>query len=258
MSATTWQPPSIAAMGKLPAIDIEGVNRSQYYLDWFDAHPEIPRAIPPIYRDFIIRHSRSYYSPDKDKAERVYSYIECIHYNDDMTELDACHVIDGKKVLTVHSRYLDYDGIHVKASLSAPGSTRYTEEWLRREGIATIYTALALQAYILYHRPEVVPVYLSEAATQKRNVKSVPAKKSAVKKITPTVKRYIRLSEADVERVTRQYRAIQWMVRGHYRRYTRKNGEQYLRFVAPHTAKRGEKKLKTSGIILSGGKDDKK
>lgn len=252
----TWQPPSVKAAAKLPTIEIEGVNRVQHYLDWLDAHTEIPRAVPPLYREFRILFRRSYYAPGKDARERVYEYAEIVHYDDDLAGFAAAHVIDGKKVCLVTTRYVDYNGVNVKAAVTAPPSTPYQLDWIRREGVAVVYTVLSVQAYLLYHRPEIVPVFLTDPP-KPRAQRAAPRKaEPKPRAVRDTVKRYIRLSETDAEPTARQYRAIQWTVRGHYRRLTDKQGAERLVYIKPHTAKRGEKRLKTSGLILKAGKED--
>lgn len=251
--AMTWTPPSRKAAQKLPAIEIAETNQVQTYLDWLDGNPGIPRTVPPLFRDFAVRFSRSYFSPERgDKEPRKFEYEEVVHYEDDLARLWVSHSIDGRKVLMVSSEYVQYDGVTVRATVTAPHTTPYTEEWLQREGVAALYTVLAVQAYILYHRPEVVPVELAEPP---RNRGASPARtpgRKPVKTIGGTVRKIIRLSAADpAPPMERHYKAIQWNVRGHYRRLTRKDGTPYLAYVKPHLAKRGEAKAAANTYRLT-------
>lgn len=157
MEATVWHPPSAKRIAKLPAIVIAGNGSNQNILDWINANPRIPRQVKPLYQDFVIRYTRRYYTPGQDIMPRVYEYENCVHYDNTGTQLYASHAIDGRRIIIVHSNYADYNGINIKATVTATESIeeQYGEEWLRQEGAAVIYTVLATQAYIQWN-PEVV------------------------------------------------------------------------------------------------------
>lgn len=255
MSPTPWTPPSLKAMDKLPSIEIAGLNRIQLYLDWWNANPQIPRTVPPLFRDFVIRFSRSY--PRAGGAESAHDYIECVHYTEDLTAFAVCHLIDGKKTLISESDYSQYRGRTAQARIQAPKTSPHKEDWLKQEGLAAIHCALCVQAYILYHKPDVIPAELP-APPQKR--KPNRERKPSPRAIADTRRQIIRLSETDEPPKKRnvRYRAIRWTVRGHYRRITSTSGKRRVVYVKPHTAHRGEKKAPSGSYRLTAtpsGKD---
>lgn len=244
-----WVAPSLKKMENLPEINISGINTVQFYLDWFDSHKEIPRTIPPLYKDFRIRFSRSYGS---DGKERVYEYTECIHYIDDLTGFFACHLIEGKKILVAEADYNDFDGTKVHAAVKTPSGimNKYSEEWLKNEGVAVVYTILAVQAFILYHKPEVISQIMPPMKERRTETKKNGAKpEKPHKTIGATKTKRIYLDGTIPKERNYNYRAIQWQVRGHYRHYER-NGKTKIIYVQPHLAKRGWKKQKSMTVDL--------
>jgi len=244
-----WTPPSVQGMSKLPAIEIIGTGRVVTYQKWLDAHPEVPRTIPPLYRDFCIRFTMAF--PRKDgRGKEEHEYIDCVHYSEDLSSLEICHVLDGKKRLMITANYAEFEGTMMHARLSAPHSSPYKEDWLRTEGTSVLSTVIAVQAYILYHRPDIEPVYLD--APKKRRSGNSSSATIPPKKIKNTVRKIIRLSEEDdaTDQPMRNYRKIAWQVRGHYRRLEKKDGTQYMTYVKPHTAQRGKKKIRPAGIQM--------
>lgn len=237
----SWTPPSIKKLGNLPHIVVEEVDQIQKYIDWYNANPGIPRTVPPIYQDFVIEFSRSYLP-----GPRTYRYIEIVHYDDDLCGFQVAHVIDGKKMGIISSRYEDYDDARIKIGLTAPTSTLYKVEWMKQEGVTAACTVLAVQMYILYHRPELVPVELPEPRRERLPAGKKPQNGMARKVIADTRRQIIRLGEKDTDFRVVNYRKIQWTVRGHYRRL--KSGK--VVYVRPHAARRGNKKLKPGLTIL--------
>lgn len=227
------------SIGKLPTIELAEVNLINSYQQWFDQHPEISRCVPPLYRDFVIKFRLSF-------SGVTHNYVEIVHYNDGLTVMDVCHTIDGKKVLTVSADYASFDGKLVKAKGSYPASTKYADDWLKNECTATVTNTLAVQAYILYHKPDIVPIYITAPSARRHKPKSSPAPRV----IKDTARKFIRLSADDKPPRQANYRAIQWTVRGHYARYHYKDGTVKLKYIAPHIAKRGEKKIQETKIIL--------
>lgn len=235
MSYATYQFPSLKAAEKLPAIELEGHDLPDKYRGWLSEHPEITTQVPPVYRDFTIRYTQ-------DWNGRIDHYVDIVHYSEDMTQYDACHAIEGKKIFELHADYAEYAGEDMPLHMTAPETTRYSREWLIAEGKATGHLIAAVQAYILYHRPEVIPVYLTDPPQRRKSSASKPVPKSGTKTVAKTVRRYIRLTGEDPLPREINYRKIQWTVRGHYRRLPQKDGSEKLTFVRPHTAKRGERK----------------
>lgn len=235
-----WTIPSVSKLDKMPTIEFTAVNLLCEYRDWFNTHKEIPRCIPPLYQDFCIRYKLQF-------GEREHDYIDIVHYNDELTALAACHCIDGKKVLFVESHYLDYDGANIKSSLRVPAKSRYSEDWLKNEAVATIFAVLGVQAYLLYHRPDIVPVFVDAKPSAKRK----PAKaQPRTRTVSNIQKRYIRIGADDKPPRIVNYKAIQWTVRGHYRRITDKDGNRRMIYIKPHTAKRGKKKITAARILI--------
>lgn len=228
-----WTPPSLEKAEKLPQINVEQCDLVQKYLDWFNANKGISRTVPPLYKDFTIKFSRSYNGV-------VHNYIEIVHYFDDLCGFDACHVIDGKKVMTVRSNYADYVDSTIKLSASVPVQTKYTNDWLKNEATAVGCTVIAVQMYILYHRPELVPVEIVPDTRRASPKKSSThnSTQRPVRKISDKKRVIIRLSASDPEPRRINYRSIQWQVRGHYRHL--QNGK--IIYIKPHLAKRGWKK----------------
>lgn len=238
----TWTPPSLTSADKLPTVELVGDDLVETYRAWMLDHTEIPRCVPPIHRDFTLRYTRRF------GGERVYSYMEIVHYSDDLTVLELCHVIDGKKVLCCDSLYVEYRGDQISIDVTAPASTPYPQDWLDNEAGYAVTAVLSVQAYLLYHRPDIIPVLVDKP--RKSSGKSKPSKRERT--VRDTVRRYIRLTADDPEPRAVNYRAIQWTVRGHYRRLTAKDGTAKLVYVKPHTAKRGEKKITAAKIIVKG------
>lgn len=241
-----YQFPSINKLGKLPTIEISAPNLAQKYAIWFREAEGIQRCIPPLYRDFVIRHTEQF-------EEDLHSYIEIVHYSDDLTAFEVCHIMDGKKVLTVESDYADYYDLDVHAAVHAPATTPWGLSWIKNEGLATVFCVLSVQAFILYHKPEVVPVELPEPA--RKNKKTAESKKEAVpapkSHIKNSVRHYIRLAAEDYAPAKRNYRSIQWQVRGHYRHLEHKDGTKYAIYIKPHLAKRGNRCSSPQSVIVS-------
>lgn len=226
-----WQPPSLKKMDRLPGIELAGNGFIAYYT-WFYEHPEINRAVPPVYPDFTIRYHRG--PPD---LREPHDYTVCVHYAEDLTAFAACHVRDGKKILTAFCDYTD-----MRAQISAPDNLPFSPDWIEREGRDVVQIVLAVQAYILYHQPQIVEKVLTEPPRERKRTDRKPADRPTGH-IGQTRTHYIRLSETIPKERNVNYRAIQWTVRGHYRHIT-KQGKPTLVYIAPHLAKRGEKKLK--------------
>lgn len=229
-----YQFPSLNKIGKLPCIELAAPNLAEKYARWFREAEGIPRCIPPLYQDFVIRHTAVY--PDGPSR----SYVEIIHYRDDLTQLEVCHIMDGKKILTAESNYSDYYDLMVHVAVRAPASSPWDASWLKNEGLAAVFCVLATQAFILYHKPDLIPVELPEPNGKRKSpkIQSAPPSETHVK---DAVRQYIKLTSADDAPAQRNYRAIQWKVRGHYRHLEHADGTKYVIYIKPHLAKRGNK-----------------
>lgn len=240
-----YQFPSISKISKLPCIDVSEVNLAIKYQEWFREAEGIQRCVPPLYQDFVIKYSL-------DHGTGEHNYIDIVHYTDDLTQFAVCHVMDGKKILTTESDYSDYYDLTVHATVKVPSTSPYDMAWLKNEGLATVFGVLAVQAFILYHKPEIVPVELPEPKRKQKKTSenretSVSAPKSHIK---DSVRHYIRLAAGDYAPAKRNYRSIQWQVRGHYRHLEHKDGTKYAVYIKPHFAKRGEKKNIPQTVVV--------
>lgn len=248
---SNWTPPSVKKLDKLPHIQIEGDNHVDMYLNWLDVNSDLPRTVPPIWTDFVITFSRTF-PPDNRRHE----YIEIVHYDDDLCGLSIAHLLDGKKILTVVSRYADYVGPMVKGSVYYPQNSRFKPDWLQNEGRSVIVTVLAVQLYLLSTKPEVVPKILP-APKRRANADIAQRRNTTVREKSYKAQRvkYIYLTKDDPppKRVV-NYRQISWMVRGHYRNQPIKGGTKLI-YIAPHRAARGEKKAGAMRLKLKAEED---
>lgn len=241
--------PSLKKAAKLPQIILDGDNAVQKYRDWL-ADSGIFPTVPPLHQDFVLRYTCSFNG-------RSHDYADIVHYVEDLTAFVCCHSIDGKKVMEVSCDYAEQNTPgELSCSGFYPPTTPYTETWLRNEGCAVATAVVSVQAFILYHRPDVIPEELP--APKPRKAVSSHAKPS---RRTTTVKdvrhHIIRLDPVDTIPVAKNYRAIQWRVRGHYRRIKGADGQQRLVYVRPHTAQRGKKKISPPDIIIKEANHDR-
>lgn len=232
-----WSPPKLSTVGKFPTVDIRGdVNE---YIQWFFLGGINP-FIPPIYREFVILFDST--------GGKCTVYVEYLN----MAQFRLCFYRGDKKKFFVSVDYDKASGNEWEFDFHNCSNDASNE----RTSMIIIRLVLAVQAYILYHKPDVVPILIIDGGEKK------PPKKSAAKsvsaepdrKIKKQVKKYIRLDAEDSkimrDKSPRNYRAIQWQVRGFYRRQNYKGGKTKMIYIAPHSAKRGEKKIKNIKIIV--------
>ena len=241
-----WQEPSLKKLGKLPCIELAGEGTVEEIKGWLKEHPEISRCVPPLYPDFVLRYKVRINS-------KLHEYVDIVHYSEDLTVFAVVHCIDGKKVLRADVDYNGVEGDRVPIYGTYPASSPYKDEWLQYETTATVPAVLAVQAYLLYHRPDVIPQVIDRPAPKPRKVPRKPEYKQSDRTVAPTVRRIIRITPEELrEPKPKKYRAISWQVRGHYRRITGRDGEQRLVYIRPHTACRGKRKLAPGTIKIKG------
>lgn len=226
--------PSDKRLAKLPLIAIEG--DANEYATWLHDHPEIDRRVPPIYQDFVIRHIQS-----------GHTYEIVAHYNDDFTAFCFRLRMDGDNLMTAYTDYENINGttVGVNGGISARAADLYAEEWLKQTMLASSLLVIAVQAYMLYFKPEVVEqIYTpsetpsASADTSGKRRKRVTAEPIRIRKAK--IKR-INLKKQDRPPKDINYRKLSWFVRGHYRHVGK---EKKLKYIQPFTCNRGGKKYR--------------
>lgn len=237
--------PSDKRLAKLPLIAIEG--DANEYATWLYDHPEIDRRVPPVYTDFVIRHIQS---------GQTYEIVA--HYNEELTAFAFRLRMDGVTLGTGRTDYETINGMTVGASgaISAKAAEMYEEEWLKQTMLACSFIVIAVQAYMLYFKPEIVEQIYTPSETT-----STPAK-SRKKRITAEP---IRIRKSKIKRISLKkqdrppkdinYRKLSWFVRGHYRHVGK---EKKLKYIQPYTCNRGGKKYRKNSrtYILTEKKED--
>ena len=224
--------PSDKRLAKLPLIAIEG--DANEYANWLYDHPEIDRRVPPVYPDFVIRHIQS---------GRAYEITA--HYNDDFTAFCFRLRMDGDNLMTGYTDYESINGTTVCANggVSTKAADLYAEEWLKQTMLASSLLVIAVQAYMLYFKPEIVEqIYTpsetpstTAAASHRKRVTAEPIRirKSKIKRIS--------LKKQDRPPKDINYRKLSWFVRGHYRHVGK---DKKLKYIQPFTCNRGGKKYR--------------
>lgn len=230
-----WSPPKLSAVDKFPTVDILGDYNE--YIRWFFSSGINP-FIPPIYEKFVILFG---------EGKRVV-YVEYLK----MTQFRFCFYSEGKKKFFAQVDYENTAGNDWDVNFKNCSDDRTNED----NCFQIVRLVLAVQAYLLYHKPEVVPILTNRVQKNRNTSQNTEKKTSAAppRKIKKQVKKYIYLNTTEEkalkDKTPRNYRAIQWQVRGFYRRQNYKGGKTRLIYIAPHSAKRGEKKLKNIKIIV--------
>lgn len=246
----SWTPPSEKNRAKLPQINLVNSGTAVKYVNWFRDHPEIDRAVPPVFDDFCINYTVTF-PRECGKKEATYAYTDIVHYAEDRQSFVLCHVFNGRKILIAE---VDYERIQPDGNVfvysRSPENTQFDHDWLQNEALSAAFCVLSTQAFILYHKPEIKPVYLSSPADPRKNSASPrkPAKRATV--LNPERRKLVYLDgKMPTERIV-HYRKIKWGVRGHYRRIIGRGGESKTIYIKPHTAKRGEKKSAQAEIDI--------
>lgn len=225
--------PSDKRLTKLPLIAIEG--DANEYATWLFDHPEIDRRVPPIYPDFVIRHIQS-----------GHAYEIVTHYSDDFTAFCFRLRMDG---VTLMYGSTDYETVNditvgVKGSVSARAAEDYNDDWLKNTMLACSYLVIAVQAYMLYFKPDIIeqiytPTGSTTSSPKPRN-KRITAEPIRVRKTK--IKR-IYLNKQDRPPKDINYRKLSWVVRGHYRHVGK---DKKLKYIQPFTCNRGGKKYRNN------------
>lgn len=269
---TNYTFPSNKKLGKFPSVTING-NANDFII-WLEDHPEIDRRVPPIYPDFVVNYKaepeewvkylsnldvvikNSWHKPNvMDTLKNTDHYSLFVHYNPDVTAF--CYRLKLNEI-TLFTAVVDYDLINGDSIYSDGNFTKksldlYAEEWLKKCMLASAYVIVAVQAYMLYFKPEIVEqIYTPSESTNKspekpgKRVTAEPIKirKSKIKRIT--------LDANDRPPKDINYRKLSWHVRGHYR-HVGKNKK--LKYIQPFTCNRGGKKYRRNAPKYIIGED---
>ena len=239
--------PSQKSMGKYPLIKINGDPNE--FSEWLSAHPEIDKRVPPIYQNFRIEFSMEYGAPCE-----VF-----VHYNDSLTALLCKIRLNGMVFGIVGTDYEEYGerGFTVDVAVPPRVPEMYGKQEVDDFTGGVLYTVIAIQAYMLYFKPEIVEqIYapaeskLRKTTTKKRRVNAEPIKirQTKIKRIV------LNANERPPKNI--DYKKLSWHVRGHYRHVGK---EKKLRYIQPFVCNRGGKKYHKSAptYVLEQNKDIK-
>lgn len=226
--------PSDKACEKLPRIVVGG--NANAMIEWINTHTEIDRRVPPVFSGWFVIELQ------QDECKIVI----CATYNEDKTAFAFRASINGLRSVIAGMDYskIDNNGVVTIDSHYSTGALRtYAEDWLQQFAIFSINVIISAQAYILYHKPEVIEQVVDVSAPRKtsENAHHKKRKKSGGVKIKSTVRKLIRIDTRDLPPREYKYKKLAWSVRGHYRRVGK---EKKLKYIAPFTCNRGGAKNK--------------
>ena len=239
MSNATIEFPSDKACEKLPRIVVGGDANAM--IEWINQHTEIDRRVPPVLSGWFVI----------ELQQGKYKIVICVTYTNDKTALCFRASINGLRAVIASMDYaqIDNDGIAIVDSHYSTGALRtYSEEWLQQFAIFSVYVIIAVQAYILYHTPEIIEQVVDASAPRKmpENANKKKLKKSGSVKIRSTVRKLIRIDTRELPPREHKYKKLAWIVRGHYRHVGK---EKKLKYIAPFTCNRGGAKNKPKAKI---------
>lgn len=239
MSNATIEFPSDKACEKLPRIVVDG--NANAMIEWINQHNEIDRRVPPVLSGWFvieIQHGK-------------YKIIICATYTKEKTAFVFRASINGLRAVIARMDYekIDNDGVATVDFICSAGALRtYSEDWLRLFAIFSVNFIIAVQAYILYHKPEVIEQVVDASAPRKTpdNANQKKRKKNGSVKIKNTVRKLIRIDTRELPLREHKYKKLTWSVRGHYRHVGK---DKKLKYIAPFTCNRGGAKVKPKAKI---------
>ena len=239
MSNATIEFPSDKACEKLPRIVVGGDANAM--IECINQHTEIDRRVPPVFSGWFVIELR----------QGEYKIAICVTYTNDKTALCFRASINGLRAVIASMDYaqIDNDGIAIVDSNYSTGALRtYSEEWLQQFAIFSVNVIIAVQAYILYHKPEVIEQVVDASAPRKTpdNAHQKKRKKNGSVKIKSTVRKLIRIDTRELPPREHKYKKLAWIVRGHYRHVGKDKKRKYS---APLTGDRGGAKNKPKAKI---------
>lgn len=240
--------PSKKQMEKLPLIIVEG--GSNPYILWLKEHTEIDRRVPPVYPEFIIK------SPENDIM-----YTIVVAYNHECTAFAARVWLNDE--LFIKRLTGDYNdeagdgtchGFKGHAVVDNAATNKYDEQWIRTMCLAVGCSITAIQAYLLYHKPDIVEQIYTPSEAAKKEPKQKKRRRVVAEpiRIRKTKIKRIRLDSA-VDKPPRNinYKKLAWHVRGHYRHVGK---DKKLKYIQPFVCNRKDG-AKAKRIIYKIDKD---
>lgn len=220
--------PSKKKIEKLPVIKVVG-DESRFNA-WMTEHKEIDGRVPPLFKEFVVTGDRYY-------------LVVC--YNDTITGLYIKGYFEGMYIGTLFADYNSYvDGtIQIDMDASPSVEEKVKEEWIHQFFSSAFCLVIGVQAYILYHKPEIVeqiytPGEERKPSTNRKRITQQPIKvrKTKIKRIT--------LTEQDKPQKEIHYNKLSWHVRGHYRHVGK---DKHLVYIQPSVRNRNGKKYSLKG-----------
>lgn len=246
MSNATIEFPSDKACKKLPRIVVGG--NANAMLEWINQHTEIDRRVPPVLSGWFVI----------ELQQDEYKIVICATYTNDKTAFVFRASINGLRAVIASIDYaqIDNDGVATVDSNYSTGALRtYSEEWLQQFAIFSVYVIIAVQAYILYNKPEVIEqaVDASDPRKTPNNSHQKKRKKNGNVKIKSTVRKLIRIDTRELPPREYKYKKLAWSVRGHYRHVGK---DKKLKYIAPFICNRGgaNGKPKAKTYVVVGNK----
>lgn len=222
--------PSKKKMAKLPVIKLDGDGAR--FVSWLLEHEEIDTQVPPLYQNFVIEMGHiTILVCYTDDAVRFYAKIWESFDGEEKLALSICVNYSGcsnREFLIRHSK------------ISKTPTTEREQEFYERLAKSIAWNVIAIQAYILYHKPEIIEqIYApdvdhkSNETQKKKRVVSQPIRirKTKIKRIT--------LTEQDKPPKEIHYNKLSWSVRGHYRHVGK---DKHLVYIQPTVRNRNGKK----------------
>lgn len=225
----TYTFPGKKQLEKLPQIRVDGdPNR---YAMWIHDHTEIDRRVPPIFLDFVIH------------LEYI---MVAVHYTPDMTAFHT-KIWYEKQQSAIAIGYTNYNSINgtsvgAVARFSEAMQDKYGAEWIRSIVLAAAFTVIGVQAYMLYHKPEIVEQIYTPGEERKPSAKKRITQQPI--KIRKTKIKRIYLSDQDKPKKEIHYNKLSWHVRGHYKHVGK---DKHLVYIQPSIRNRNGKKYSVKG-----------
>lgn len=226
----TYTFPSKKQLAKLPQIRIDGdPNR---YAMWIHDHQEIDRRVPPIFLDFVIHLE--------------YTTV-AVHYISDMTAFHTkiWYKEQQSAIAVGYTDYAEINGTSVGAiaACSEAVQEKYGAEWIQSIVMAAAFTVIGVQAYMLYHKPEIVEQVYTPGEERKSSTKKKRITQQPIKIRKTKIKR-IYLSEHEKPKKEIHYNKLSWHVRGHYKHVGK---DKHLVYIQPSIRNRNGKKYTVKG-----------
>lgn len=220
--------PSKKRLAKLPTIVVRGEGNR--FRDWMLSHPEIDRRVPPAFPDFVVEYE---------------DYTVDYHYTPTMTGLHYRIWIADK---AVGRFYLDYVSVNSDRLLLSASPTNHALDQLGADtmqalGCQAALNALGVQAYMLYHKPELVEQIYTPGESHGTTAKKHKVTQQPIKIRKTKIKR-ITLTEQDTPKKEIHYNKLSWHVRGHYRHVGK---DKHLVYIQPSVHNRNGKKYSLKG-----------